>query len=393
MPEKSFNQVMNDALTDNVENELLDVEELSNYDAKQFWKQIEANWLVLYKGFFTDNQIATLEAINNLLPDDDLEIEATTNMINGQSLEAYDKFVEFYISPKLKKISVYKMKKLYEERIELPWLRVSCYKAYHPKDSLIADISYTNFKVNYNDLWFQSTFGYDGKNPIINIVIIVKNPPADNFLVQKTIKFYDGDKAADNNLNDNNANVNNNNLNDNNVNNLNDNNANDNNLNDNNLNDNNLNDNNLNDNNLNDNNLNNNNLNNNNLNVNENKTDSKTGFVGSREVWIQNDYFPVDIALLNILGEYNLIHHVGYIEILHEKDPLVKADAKFFELQDLKKQMDILFKHYKYKHCNYCQHNSLQTNLFKCSKCNSGFYCCKICQRADWQTHKLICNK
>lgn len=29
----------------------------------------------------------------------------------------------------------------------------------------------------------------------------------------------------------------------------------------------------------------------------------------------------------------------------------------------------------------------------KCSRCKEVFYCSKECQKCDWKTHKLQCNK
>lgn len=32
------------------------------------------------------------------------------------------------------------------------------------------------------------------------------------------------------------------------------------------------------------------------------------------------------------------------------------------------------------------------TNLFKCSRCKSVYYCDATCQKADWKEHKKICK-
>lgn len=329
-----FDKLMNNAFTTDTYFEDVDDSENIPYDPNIFWKKLQENWLLLYKGFFTNNIKNTLFAINSFLPDDDLEIEATIGMINSLQLSPYEKFVELYISPKLKNTSIGKMKKLYNARIDLPWLRVSCYKAYHPKDVLINDIDYGKFIIKYDDLCYNASFGYNGKKPIINIIIIVKKEVAEYFLVKKKVDFHD-ELATSNDETENNSDD-------------------------------------------------------------EFKKDTNSqkqeSYKGTREVWVQNNYFPVDIILLNVLGEYNLINHVGYIELLHENDELVKPGCKFFELADLKKELEFLYKHYKYEICNYCQHNSLQTKLLTCNHCKTVFYCGKICQKADWNNHKLICK-
>jgi hypothetical protein len=45
--------------------------------------------------------------------------------------------------------------------------------------------------------------------------------------------------------------------------------------------------------------------------------------------------------------------------------------------------------------CNFCGRNdsSHKMKLRLCSRCREAQYCCVEHQRADWQTHKLVCKK
>ena len=40
--------------------------------------------------------------------------------------------------------------------------------------------------------------------------------------------------------------------------------------------------------------------------------------------------------------------------------------------------------------CHHCRKNGDKTLL--CSKCNSGWYCSVVCQKADWLSHKISCR-
>lgn len=45
------------------------------------------------------------------------------------------------------------------------------------------------------------------------------------------------------------------------------------------------------------------------------------------------------------------------------------------------------------KPCANCNTPSTETHhLQRCGKCKDVNYCNKICQRADWQAHKLVCS-
>lgn len=112
----------------------------------------------------------------------------------------------------------------------------------------------------------------------------------------------------------------------------------------------------------------------------------------SRDVWIEDKYHPIDVILLNTIGEYNLIHNVGYIEILPEDDPVLLPNSKFLEMSELKNYIKLVSNEKNIKKCNYCDHTINQLELFSCEKCNKTLYCCRLCQNADSKNHKNICN-
>jgi len=118
---------------------------------------------------------------------------------------------------------------------------------------------------------------------------------------------------------------------------------------------------------------------------------NKNNEIESRELYLPNKYNAVSLILNNIIGEYNLINHIGYIELLPEDDPLA-SNSNFSELLEIREELNIILKHYNYKKCNYCEHHELQTALFRCSRCKKIYYCNKICQLSDWINHKFICQ-
>jgi hypothetical protein len=280
----------------------------------KFWNELKQSWSELYPRLLTADKNA-LYIINNYLGELStyIEIEASYNEINKQALSAYDKHIVLHITPKLCRDNINIMKATYNARITLNNCSIACYHAYNPNDQLIADIEYKELDllIKYDDFGFQGSFGYDDitRNPILNIVIVIKQPLASKIIKKQVVNF----KTPD-------------------------------------------------------------------------------GKISNREVWMPTDCNPVDLLLLNIIGEYNLLNHVGYIELMPEDDPLITKGSIFTELIDIRKNMEIILKHYHYKSCNYCQQLELQMVLFSCSKCKKVNYCGKICQAADWKMHKLICN-
>ena len=111
----------------------------------------------------------------------------------------------------------------------------------------------------------------------------------------------------------------------------------------------------------------------------------------SREVYFQTEPL-IDAYLDNIIGEYNLLNHIGYIELLPSDDPLVGPDSTFTELSDVRKLLALALKSYNYKYCSYCNYMQLQCKLLQCTKCKTTYYCGKTCQLGNWPIHKTICN-
>lgn len=120
---------------------------------------------------------------------------------------------------------------------------------------------------------------------------------------------------------------------------------------------------------------------------------SDDGKSSSRDVYIPVDNV-VNMFLHNVIGEYNLLKHVGYLEILPEDDELLKdAPEMFTELADARKFIETIMSRYSYKECNYCSMNEVQVKLSACSRCKKINYCNNICQRSDWDCHKMICSE
>jgi len=106
--------------------------------------------------------------------------------------------------------------------------------------------------------------------------------------------------------------------------------------------------------------------------------------------WLPTKTNVVDILLTNIIGEYNLVNHVGYIEFLPEDDPLIAENSVFHELSDLKKAFQVI--NSTYKSCQTCGRTESQCKLLKCSNC-TVIYCSVDCQKINYSTHKEFCGK
>lgn len=241
-----------------------------------------------------------------------VELEVTFGQINKQNLDSSKKLIELYISPKLNAANIPVMSAMYlcyRNGNKIPNLNVIKYKPYHPKDAIIADIEFKAFKATYDDFGFHGSFGYsEEKKPQMNLVIMVKQPLADQILQKKTIYFDNPNRS-------------------------------------------------------------------------------------SRDVWMCSSSNAVDLFLINILGEYNLLHHIGYIELLPSDDPLVENTAVFTELSDIKSRMVLIDKQYSYQSCDYCNRHGLTVIMSKCSRCHSASYCSVGCQLSDYPSHKPLCNK
>ena len=100
----------------------------------------------------------------------------------------------------------------------------------------------------------------------------------------------------------------------------------------------------------------------------------------------------IDAYIDNIIGEYNLLNYIGYIELLPSDDKLIDANSTFTELADVRDMLKLVSKAYMLHTCAYCTYNQLQCSMLRCSKCKSIYYCNSICQMANWSTHKITCK-
>lgn len=114
--------------------------------------------------------------------------------------------------------------------------------------------------------------------------------------------------------------------------------------------------------------------------------------------WLPTKSTAVDVLLMNVLGEFNLIHRIGYIEFLPEGDPLIASGSVFSELADLRNDILSLEKSINYttaavSMCKYCNRHSLQCGMLRCTRCKSATYCSVMCQKGDFSQHKKICRE
>jgi len=107
--------------------------------------------------------------------------------------------------------------------------------------------------------------------------------------------------------------------------------------------------------------------------------------------WLPTESNVVDVLLLNIIGEYNLIHRTGYIEFIPEGSDCSEA-VVFTELADLKPAYVALDKLGRIRCCTTCTRKDYQCKLLRCSKCRNVYYCSEVCQALDFKVHRRICS-
>lgn len=170
--------------------------------ALAFWTKFSKNWPTLHealtKGIESDRTKA-LDLVYFFADKLPLDFEFTVGELNRVHFPAAINHVELYISPKLQEKNISVMSELIKVAPNLPNLKVIAYRAFHPKDPMIADIEYKDYKVQYTDFGCQSTVGYDKSkpHPIVNIVIWVRKSIASKILQQKEITFVDPEKPSD----------------------------------------------------------------------------------------------------------------------------------------------------------------------------------------------------
>jgi hypothetical protein len=119
------------------------------------------------------------------------------------------------------------------------------------------------------------------------------------------------------------------------------------------------------------------------------------GHVETVERWLPTDTNVIDILLLNVIGEYNFIHHIGYIDFLPEGDPLIAEGSVFNELSTIRDSLKLIHSMRKLDEiiCHTCARTTLQTDIRRCSRCKKTYYCGLICQSIDFPEHKKRCAR
>lgn len=115
------------------------------------------------------------------------------------------------------------------------------------------------------------------------------------------------------------------------------------------------------------------------------------GSISDIEKCLPHETNAFDFIFNNIIGEYNFIHNIGYVEFLPEGDPLIAEGSIFTELNDIRKELVLLENIKNINICSVCGRRELQKNILMCSKCKKTKYCGYICQTIDYKTHKMFC--
>lgn len=126
--------------------------------------------------------------------------------------------------------------------------------------------------------------------------------------------------------------------------------------------------------------------------------------------------------LVSAVGEYNVVNHIGNIELHRQSEVETEAvaddaenidnnaasdhadqlttsgsdivhAADLVDIYALKEEITLLLASYDYHSCAYCSSHELQQDLKRCSACHSTWYCGRECQRADYTTHKYVCKQ
>ncbi len=326
-----FNSSSNKSTNDNLtDDQIVDL-------CKNFWVELAQIWTGAYMKFEAGESpiIGINECLGSLVKY--ISIEATFHQINMQQLECSKGLVELYITPMLDHKHIPIMRILYNKRVELPNLITCKYKGFY-NNELFYSMTYgsdvTKYRgdivtLHYDDIGCQTTVGYDKTSHKPLLNIML--------VIDKKVAYNILKKKKITFKKDLNGNVT----------------------------------------------------------IDENKFLFKgmenSKMSDSREVWLPTQD-QIDRVLLNIIGEYNYLNNVGYIELYPSDDPFILPDDKFTELSDLRSHMILINKMNHNTLCNYCDRNSLQAKLLSCSKCKKANYCSKLCQRSHWKIHKQLCN-
>jgi hypothetical protein len=113
-------------------------------------------------------------------------------------------------------------------------------------------------------------------------------------------------------------------------------------------------------------------------------------------LWIPNSEKkcdPIGDIIRENIGEYTFLFRTISVKLL-PSDEKTAEKAELFGIDQLKTKYITLDRyHYETKTCVYCGHTDAQCVISKCTSCMTTHYCSKICQRAHFPVHKLICKR
>jgi hypothetical protein len=93
-----------------------------------------------------------------------------------------------------------------------------------------------------------------------------------------------------------------------------------------------------------------------------------------KKVLLPNEKGIINNILINILGEFHLMSHVGYIEFITDEEKF--PNREFTELYDLRKDIEIISKNRNYRECAFCERKEYQADLVLQ---NNHWYCLNWC--------------
>lgn len=328
----------------------------------KFWHNFAAAYEEIRIAIFMHNQAEQmLYSINSSLDKlgSFIEICLTFGEKNRLAIEPYTECLELYISPKLSPTALHYMEAVYHRAPNLPGLSIAKFRPYNIQDPIVRDISYGLFAISSDDLRFQCIRGYRPSDAFCDSRTTIPQEKIVQYPVMHIIVHVARHCVAWL-------------------------------------------------------------LEETNVRVVGQKYDlisSMTGVPGAdvdheRRVLTEKKEYSGCIFsfLLSALGEYNVVHHVGYIEIVaqpvdgdndvqpvdgdNDAQPVDgDNDVHLLDIYQLKDEMTTLLKLYDYRTCGYCGVHELQQRLYRCSKCHAVYYCSRTCQVAQRPTHRIICHR
>jgi hypothetical protein len=115
----------------------------------------------------------------------------------------------------------------------------------------------------------------------------------------------------------------------------------------------------------------------------QHKYDEKTTIFIPKEEYLYN-------FLIYAVGEYSLVNDINIMAIYPTSQLICQSKT----LEQLDEDLEKIYNNPLnfIKRCNRCEYTEYNTELFNCVRCQKKYYCDRICQRADWKFHKLICQ-